>query len=347
MPAVYPVDSSVAGGSAAPATLATTEQLTSIRHVLMHMDWKCKMGISFWPSMSFKSSRPPQPATARLLLPGDLWLSGRLPADSAGTSGPPAAEGPAPNGEATPNAVPAESVAPAAANGASALNGDGDSSGSTQRDAEPAAGASAPGGGGGDDDSTGGGGGGAAATENGGRLAGVVAGRRLLFMDFSKDPPDEFHVGAQFMCGLPFPFMSIRTTKLAGTVDVDSGEVTLEFVSEFLTQTGNKEPTVLEIKCDLTTEEVEVLGKKIKGERLKDGRCTLIAHALVPPTKSRFANFCLWLPAAARAVLPMRLEFLPATAAHAAAGTAAAAGGSEESSGGAPSDGAAAGAAPA
>jgi hypothetical protein len=41
---------------------------------------------------------------------------------------------------------------------------------------------------------------------------------------------------------------------------------------------------------------------------------SLIAHALVPKTKSRFGNFMLSLPAAARAVLPMRLEFLPAAA---------------------------------
>lgn len=38
---------------------------------------------------------------------------------------------------------------------------------------------------------------------------------------------------------------------------------------------------------------------------------SLIAHALVPKTNSWFANVILWLPAAARAWLPMRLEFLP------------------------------------
>jgi len=38
--------------------------------------------------------------------------------------------------------------------------------------------------------------------------------RQLLHISFTKDPPDEFNVGANFMCGIPFPFITIRTNKL-------------------------------------------------------------------------------------------------------------------------------------
>lgn len=38
--------------------------------------------------------------------------------------------------------------------------------------------------------------------------------RQLLHLNFTKDPPDEFNVGAKFLGRLPFPFITIRTNKL-------------------------------------------------------------------------------------------------------------------------------------
>jgi hypothetical protein len=191
-----------------------------------------------------------QPATARLLLPGDPWLS---------EPDAPAAAGAAAAGEQA-------EAAPVAAAAASSSGGGGGESGSGRLHGRAAA------------------------------AAAVAAGRRLLLVDFTKDPPDEFRVGANFVCGLPFPFISIRTARLAvrrggrrrrrrrrrrawragaaaaaargararangsparrtpthaltlarathpllpqGVVDVDTGEVTLEFVSQFLAQVG-------------------------------------------------------------------------------------------------------------
>lgn len=273
--------------------------------VLMHCDRPCKMGISFWPTMAFKASRPPQvcmdadaalhahgacmvcmqhgkclrlhgyaweavvtaarlrantqlhvqadtqlhvapphaaglhcdhlqcrfrfpnfdgppaltpssmqvqPAAARLLLPDDPWLTAAA-APSPATA--------AAKGDAAAKAAAAESAAPA--NGAGGAIGAGDAVKQQQEGEEAGAAAtSVP-----------------AAAEvaavvtmtNGtakpltsststlsGReaaAAAVAAGRRLLLVDFTKDPPDEFQVGAKFMCGLPFPFISIRTTRLA------------------------------------------------------------------------------------------------------------------------------------
>lgn len=40
------------------------------------------------------------------------------------------------------------------------------------------------------------------------------APRELLHISFTKDPPDEFNVGAKFMGGIPFPFITIRTDRL-------------------------------------------------------------------------------------------------------------------------------------
>ncbi|KAI8463186.1 MAG: hypothetical protein J3K34DRAFT_527203 [Monoraphidium minutum] len=320
-------------GGGAPATLATADALEDIKHVLMNVDRPCKMGISFWPSMSFKADRPPQararlPAAARLLRLGDPWLTGPPASGTAGGGGSGAAAASAPE-QAAAGGGGAESIAEVTVSPGGAA---------------PKAPAAAAGGAGG---AAGAAGSGAALRAR--AAAALAAGRRLLYVDFTKDPPDEFQVGARFMCGLPFPFISIRTTRLAGVVDADTGEVTLEFISEFLAQarraaggghlaSGNKDPTVLQVGCDLTTESTEVLGKMLTGERLAGGRCTLIAHALVPKTKSWFANVILWLPTAARAVLPMRLEFLPAghPAAAAAAGevAAAAAGGGGTGGGG-------------
>ena len=142
--------------------------------------------------------------------------------------------------------------------------------------------------------------------------AAVAAGRRVLYVDFTKDPPDEFQVGARFVCGLPFPFLSIRTARLAGAVDADSGEATLEFVSEFVARRGDAPPTALEVRCDLTTEAATVLGRTVQGARLRGGRGVLVANALVPKTKSRLANWLLRLPAGAWAALPTSFAFLGA-----------------------------------
>lgn len=45
-------------------------------------------------------------------------------------------------------------------------------------------------------------------------VSGEEPARQLLHISFTKDPPDEFNVGANFMCGIPFPFITIRTNKL-------------------------------------------------------------------------------------------------------------------------------------
>lgn len=36
----------------------------------------------------------------------------------------------------------------------------------------------------------------------------------LVSVKFTQDPPDEFRVGANFLGGIPFPFIVIRTSKL-------------------------------------------------------------------------------------------------------------------------------------
>jgi hypothetical protein len=36
----------------------------------------------------------------------------------------------------------------------------------------------------------------------------------LLHISFTKDPPDELNLGAKFLGGIPFPFITIRTNKL-------------------------------------------------------------------------------------------------------------------------------------
>jgi hypothetical protein len=41
--------------------------------------------------------------------------------------------------------------------------------------------------------------------------------QQLLLVDFTQDPPDEFSLGAKFLGGIPFPFLSIRTTQLKVT----------------------------------------------------------------------------------------------------------------------------------
>ena len=53
--------------------------------------------------------------------------------------------------------------------------------------------------------------------------------------------------------------------------------------------------------------------------------CSLVAASEVPKTGNWFADFMLWLPTAATAVLPMKLEFATAAEAEAEAARAAAA----------------------
>lgn len=47
-----------------------------------------------------------------------------------------------------------------------------------------------------------------------GTEAADTAPRELLHLLLTKDPPDEFHVGAKFLSCIPFPFITIRTDKL-------------------------------------------------------------------------------------------------------------------------------------
>lgn len=133
--------------------------------------------------------------------------------------------------------------------------------------------------------------------------------RQLLHISFTKDPPDEFNVGANFMCGIPFPFITIRTNKLEGTLDPETGAVTLLFEASFLSQVGKKEPTSLEINATLTTEPAHAFKTTMQGQRLTGGQGVLVSAAEVPKTPSWFANLILWLPTAATAKLPVRFEF--------------------------------------
>jgi hypothetical protein len=132
---------------------------------------------------------------------------------------------------------------------------------------------------------------------------------QLLHVNFTQEPPDEFSVGAKFLGGIPFPFITIRTTKLEGTIDPFSGAVVLLFEAQFLAGVGSKKPTALTVNAHLTTEPAKAFKKTMEGERLDHGNVTLVSAAEVPKTSSWFANLILWLPTAATAVLPMRLEF--------------------------------------
>jgi hypothetical protein len=74
-------------------------------------------------------------------------------------------------------------------------------------------------------------------------------------------------------------------------------------------QVGKKEPTTLDINATLTTETAKAFKKVKQGERLEGGKGVLVSAAEVPKTPNRFANFILWLPTAATARLPARLDF--------------------------------------
>ena len=63
--------------------------------------------------------------------------------------------------------------------------------------------------------------------------------QELLHVNFTQTPPDEFKVGANFLGGIPFPFLAIRTTKLEGFVNPSTGAVVLEFEAKFLAQVGD------------------------------------------------------------------------------------------------------------
>ncbi|WIA38785.1 hypothetical protein OEZ86_002073 [Tetradesmus obliquus] len=259
--------------------LGTSLALDQIHKVKMHVAGSCSMGISFWPSFSFK---PPE----REAQAGTVTLVPNTAANH-----------------------PAASSAAAAA--ADVQGGSSSGNGGAPGDTAPAA---------------------AAAAE------GETAGARppcscshLLHINFTRAPPDEVSTGAKLLGCIPFPFLTIRTNKLEGTIDPCSGAVTLQFEAAMLAQVGSRPPTPLPLATCLTSErasavKVTLQGKRLadgrvtepaaackvtpQGKQLADGRVTLVSAAEVPKTGSSLANLILWLPTAATAVLPMRLEFL-------------------------------------
>lgn len=54
----------------------------------------------------------------------------------------------------------------------------------------------------------------AAASSSGSSIEVPSVSSQLLHVNFTQDPLDEFSVGAKFLGGIPFPFITIRTTKL-------------------------------------------------------------------------------------------------------------------------------------
>ncbi|KAF6262341.1 hypothetical protein COO60DRAFT_649415 [Scenedesmus sp. NREL 46B-D3] len=149
-----------------------------------------------------------------------------------------------------------------------------------------------------------------AAAAGGGAAGASCSCSHLLHINFTRDPPDEVSTGAKFLGCIPFPFLTIRTNKLEGTIDPCSGAVRLQFEAAMLAQVGSRPPTPLPLSTCLTSEPASAFKVTLQGQRMLDGRVTLVSAAEVPQTGSRLANLLLWLPTAATAILPMRLEFL-------------------------------------
>jgi hypothetical protein len=75
-------------------------------------------------------------------------------------------------------------------------------------------------------------------------------------------------------------------------------------------QVGKRAPTSLPINATLTTEAATAFDATRQGQRLAGGQGVLVSAAEVPKVPGAwFANFVLWLPAAATAKLPVRFEF--------------------------------------
>ncbi|KAF6238022.1 hypothetical protein COO60DRAFT_1668748 [Scenedesmus sp. NREL 46B-D3] len=150
----------------------------------------------------------------------------------------------------------------------------------------------------------------ASAAAGGGAAGASCSCSHLLHINFTRDPPDEVSTGAKFLGCIPFPFLTIRTNKLEGTIDPCSGAVRLQFEAAMLAQVGSRPPTPLPLSTCLTSEPASAFKVTLQGQRMLDGQVTLVSAAEVPQTGSRLANLLLWLPTAATAILPMRLEFL-------------------------------------
>eukprot|EP00877_Chromochloris_zofingiensis_P013121 jgi/Chrzof1/8062/UNPLg00107.t1 len=326
------------------STLGTAVPIQELTRVYMHMMKPCKMGISFWPTFRFNPpERPSEEGKVKLLTmtspvahvpavaaaaegagggsgtssSGSHMQAGMqthanplasatvekaLVAAAVAQAPQPAGDQPAEKGSSNTPATPAVAAAQGSNSNAAPNNAVRPSTGTVKAEGNSttvtASSSASP------------------------EAATPTSDPHLLHISFTRgphQPPDEFNVGAKFLGGIPFPFLSIRTTKLEGTVNTLTGEVRLQFVARFISQTGSKVKAELDIRTDLITERAEAHGKVMQGERLKDGKCTLVAAASVPKTSNWFANAILWLPAAATAKLPMRLEFLPAAATAATA----------------------------
>ncbi|KXZ46039.1 hypothetical protein GPECTOR_47g314 [Gonium pectorale] len=118
---------------------------------------------------------------------------------------------------------------------------------------------------------------------------------------------------------LPLPALppgvaiDIRTLRLEGWIDVQSGEVDFEFVSSFCTRLacGLWSTQPLAVTARMATGEQRGGVFHAVGERLRGANATLVALSLVPPTSDPWQNAVLQLPTDALSVLKVRMEFLP------------------------------------
>lgn len=141
----------------------------------MHVAGKCKMGISFWPMFSFQPpDRESQSGSIRLVAPADV-PAGMLAVQPGDAAGTGTGEAGSNDG----NSTAADSTAAVAEAPGSNGNGSGGGAGSAV----------------------------AAVGES-------PFCRHLFHINFTQDPPDEVSIGAKFLGGIPFPFLSIRTTRL-------------------------------------------------------------------------------------------------------------------------------------
>eukprot|EP00899_Mesostigma_viride_P015977 jgi/Mesvir1/24380/Mv11049-RA.1 len=153
-----------------------------------------------------------------------------------------------------------------------------------------------------------------------GKVTGVSKDGREVHFSFDQSsiaiPPLDFN-STRFL-GIPLPpplRIDIITKSLAGTADMQSGKVELDFDAEFCFSAGPLyKAAPLSVITRLTTESSQGTMRGGVGERrvasgAREGTCKLVGVATVPKVDDFVLNTFLQLPTEALAVLAASIEF--------------------------------------